>query len=83
MEIALRKAEIAWAEKADLKGVLAAHEALPSSIKDDVQITWQRVFYPMCARDFAAAGETISKSPNEEMIFFDVLVPRPNRCALA
>ena len=72
----LHKAESAWAEKADLKGVLAAHEALPSSIKDDVQITWQRVFYPMCARDFAVAGGVVSKNPNEEMIFFGALVPR-------
>ena len=72
----LYKAESAFAEKADLKTLRAAHEALPSSIKDDVQITWQRVFYPMCARDFAVAGEIVSKSPNEEMIFFEALVPR-------
>jgi serine/threonine protein kinase/Tfp pilus assembly protein PilF len=72
----LYKAESAFAEKADLKGVLAAHEALPSSMKDDVQITWQRVFYPMCARDFAVAGGVVSKNPNEEMIFFGALVPR-------
>jgi serine/threonine protein kinase/tetratricopeptide (TPR) repeat protein len=75
----LYKAEIAWAEKADLKGVRAAHEAIPFSIKDEAQITWQRVFYPMCARDFAAADEIVSKSPNEEMIFFGAfgaLVPR-------
>ena len=75
----LYKAESAWAEKADLKGVCAAHEALPSSVKDDAQITWQRVFYPMCARDFALAGEVFSKSPDQEMIFFGMfgpLVPR-------
>jgi tetratricopeptide (TPR) repeat protein len=72
----LYKAESAWAEKADLKGVRAAHEALSSSMKDDVQISWQRVFYPMCAGDFAVAGEIVSKSPNEEMIFFGALVPR-------
>jgi Predicted integral membrane protein len=72
----LYKAESAFAEKADLKGVLAAHEALPSSMKDDVQITWQRVFYPMCARDFAVAGGVVSKNPSEEMIFFGALVPR-------
>jgi TolB-like protein/Tfp pilus assembly protein PilF len=72
----LYKAESAFAEKADLKGVLAEHEALPSSMKDDVQITWQRVFYPMCARDFAVAGGVVSKNPNKEMIFFGALVPR-------
>jgi hypothetical protein len=70
------KAETAWAEKGDLKGVLAAHEAVPPSAKDDVEISWQRLFYQMCARDFAVAGEIISKSPNEEMLFFGPLVPR-------
>ena len=70
------KAETAWAEKADLKGVRAAYEALPTSIKDDPDVTENRVYYAMCARDFAVAGEIISKSPNEEMNFFDALVPR-------
>ena len=69
------KAESAFAEKADLKGVRAAYEALPSSMKDDVYITWERVYYAMCARDFATAGEIISKSPNAEIRFFGPLVP--------
>ena len=30
----------------------------------------------MCARDFAAAREIVSKSPNEEIEFFGPLVPR-------
>ena len=71
----LYKAESAFAEKADLKGVRAAYEALPSSMKDDVYISWQRVYYAMCAGDFAAAGEIISKSPNREIRFFGPLVP--------
>ncbi len=70
------KAESAFAEKADLKSVRAAYEALPSSMKDDVYITWERVYYAMCARDFAAAAAIVSKSPNEEIRFFGPLVPR-------
>ena len=72
----LYQAESAFAEKGDLKAVRGAHEALPPSVKDDVQIAWQRVFYPVCARDFGVAGDIFSKSPNEEMIFFGALVPR-------
>ena len=72
----LYKAQSSFAEKADLKGVRAAHDALPPSMKDDVQITWQRVFYPMCARDFAVAGKIVSESPNEEMMFYGALVLR-------
>jgi TolB-like protein len=72
----LEKARSAFAEKADLNGIRAAHEALPTSMKDDVYITWERVYYAMCARDFATAGEIVSKSPNEEIRFFGPLVPR-------
>jgi serine/threonine protein kinase/TolB-like protein/Tfp pilus assembly protein PilF len=72
----LEKARSAFAEKADLNGIRAAHEALPTSMKDDVYITWERVYYAMCARDFAAAGESVSKNPNEEIRFFGPLVPR-------
>ncbi len=45
-------------------------------MKDDVYITWERVYCAMCARDFAVAGEIVSKSPNEEIRFFGPLVPR-------
>jgi TolB-like protein/Tfp pilus assembly protein PilF len=72
----LEKARSAFAEKADLNAVRAAHEALPASMKDDVYITWERVYYAMCTRDFAAAGEIVSKSPNDEIRFFGPLVPR-------
>jgi serine/threonine-protein kinase len=73
---ALYKLESAFAEKGDLEGVRAAHEALPTSTKDDVNITSSRVYYAMYARDFAAADEILSKSPNEEIFFFGALVPR-------
>jgi hypothetical protein len=46
------------------------------SANEDVQITWQPVFYPVCARDLAVAGGVISKNPNEQMIFLGALVPR-------
>jgi TolB-like protein len=72
----LFKAGSAFSEKADLKGVFAAYEALPPSMKDDVNITWERVYFAMCAGDFAAAREIVSKSPNEEIEFFGPLVPR-------
>jgi serine/threonine protein kinase/Flp pilus assembly protein TadD len=72
----LNKADSAFAEKADLKGVRAACEALPTSMKDDVSITSGRFYYAMCARDFPAAEEIVSKSPNEEIFYFEALVPR-------
>jgi serine/threonine protein kinase/Tfp pilus assembly protein PilF len=56
----LYKAQSAFEEKADLKTVRAAYEALPTSMKDDVNLTLDRVYYAMCARDFAAAGEIVS-----------------------
>ena len=70
------KAELAFSEKADVKGVRAAYEALPSSIKDDPTVTWARAVFAVYARDFAAAEEIISKSPNEEIFFGQALVPR-------
>ncbi len=72
----LNKAGSAFAEKADLKSALAVYEALPTSMKDDVNITWERVYYATCAGDFTAAREIVSKSPNEEIRFFGPLVPR-------
>jgi serine/threonine protein kinase/Tfp pilus assembly protein PilF len=70
------RAETAFAERGDLKGVLAVLGGLPSSVKDDVQVSWQRVFYSVCARDFGLADEIVAKSPREEMMFFGALVPR-------
>jgi serine/threonine protein kinase/tetratricopeptide (TPR) repeat protein len=72
----LYKADSAFLERADLKSVRAAYEALPTSIKDDVSGTLERGYYAMCARDFAAAVEIVTKSPNEEVLFAGALVPR-------
>jgi serine/threonine-protein kinase len=68
------KAVIAFAEKADLKGIRAAYETL--SMKGDPENTLARIYVAMCARDFAAAKEILSKSPNEEIFFVGALVPR-------
>jgi hypothetical protein len=58
----LRKADSIFAERADLKGVRAVYETLPPSVKDDPKVTADRVYYAMCARDFAAAEEIVSKT---------------------
>jgi tetratricopeptide (TPR) repeat protein len=50
--LALIKAECAFSEKADLKRVRAAFEALPASIKDDGWITTLLVYYAAMDRDF-------------------------------
>jgi tetratricopeptide (TPR) repeat protein len=70
------KAQLAFDEKADLKRVRAAYEALPSSVKNDLFVEQGRYFLATCARDFAAAEEIVSKSPNEEMALGIALVPR-------
>ena len=72
----LYKAESAFAERADLTGVRAVLETLPTSTKADAYVVGQLVFYPMCARDFAAAAEVFNVSPNEEIGFLGSLVPR-------
>ena len=69
------KAMGAYFEKADLRGARAAYEAVPSSIKDDVEMTGLGVYLATSARDFAAAEEILSKTSNEEVLFF-ALVPR-------
>jgi serine/threonine protein kinase len=72
----LYKAESAFLEKADLKRVRAAFEALPSTMKNDAGVTLLRCFYAMSERDFAAAEEIVRKSPNEEIFFVGAVVPR-------
>jgi tetratricopeptide (TPR) repeat protein len=72
----LSKAICAFFEKADLRGARAACEAVPPSIKDDVEMTSWRVYLAMCARDFAAAKEILNKTSNEEVRFIGAPVPR-------
>jgi Flp pilus assembly protein TadD len=62
--------------KADLRGARAAHEAVAPSIKDDIGVTSWRVYLAMCARDFAAAEEILSKTSNEELWFYGASVPQ-------
>ncbi len=73
------KAENAFEEKGDLKRARAAYESLPSSVKNDIQVTEQRVYYAACDRDFKAAHEIVRTIPDEETFFAGALVPR--RCA--
>jgi TolB-like protein/Tfp pilus assembly protein PilF len=70
----LEKASFAFEEKADLKSLRAAYEGLPPSMKDETGA--RDVYLYMCGRDFAAAEEILSKSPHQEIIFVDALVPR-------
>jgi tetratricopeptide (TPR) repeat protein len=75
----LNKADAAFCEKGDLKAVRALYEAIPPSMKDDVQIRNQRWYYAMCDRDYNAAREIVHNSPNEDIFISFVTVPR--RCA--
>ena len=72
----LYKADCAFDEKADLKRVRTAYDALPAPIRDDIGITIQRVYYAMLDRDFKTAHEIVEKSPNEEIVFAAAIVPK-------
>ena len=70
------KARFAFYEKANLRDVRAAYEALPSSTKDGPEATAYGVQYAMCAHDFATAEKILSKNPRQEIILAGALVPR-------
>jgi TolB-like protein/Flp pilus assembly protein TadD len=70
----LSKADLAFAETADVKAARADCEA--PSVKDDPAVASYRVYYAICAHDFAAAEEILSENPNEEINFYGPLVPR-------
>ena len=72
----LQKAFCAFLEKADLRGARTAYEAVAPSIKDDAGVIFYRMYFALCARDFAAAEQIVSKTPNEEIIWNGSLVPR-------
>jgi tetratricopeptide (TPR) repeat protein len=73
----LSKAQYAYSETADINGARAACESLPSSVKDDPDVASWRVVFAMCARDYAAAKQILSESPDKEIFFGGALVPRP------
>jgi serine/threonine protein kinase/Flp pilus assembly protein TadD len=75
-EILVGKVSVALAENADVQSARAALEALPVSVKNDPDVAHFRVIFAMCARDFAAAEEILSKNPNEEIFFLGVLDAR-------
>ena len=63
-------------EKADLKDLRVAYDALPSSVKDDPEVAQFGVGIATAARDYVAAEEILSKSPNEEVLWDGASVPR-------
>jgi tetratricopeptide (TPR) repeat protein len=72
----LDKARLSFYETADLGGARAAYEAVKPAMKDDLEVTAWRVYLAMCARDFAAAEEILTKTSNEEVRFLGAFVPR-------
>jgi TolB-like protein/Flp pilus assembly protein TadD len=75
--IPLSKALLDFSEKADVKGVRAVFEAVPSSIRDGQWVISIRIYLAICSRDFAAAESIISQAPAEELLFgTGGLVPR-------
>ena len=73
--ILIERAECAFYEKADLESVRAAFRALPASVKNDPDVIANRVYYAMCARDFAAAKEILEKAQNQEFFWHETLIP--------
>jgi serine/threonine-protein kinase len=67
--LALSKALLTFLWKADVKGVRAAFEAVPSSIKDGKWVRSTRIYLAICSRDFPAAEAIISQDPTEELDF--------------
>jgi serine/threonine protein kinase/tetratricopeptide (TPR) repeat protein len=72
----LNKARFAFDEKADVKAVRAVYDEFAASGKGDLEVTFWRIWFAMCGRDFVAAKKVLSECPNEELLFFGVLVPR-------
>ena len=66
----VRKAFIAFAEKADITGYRAALEALPPSAKHDMGTTAERMYAAALDHDWKAAKEILSNNSNKELIFF-------------
>jgi len=72
--MASAKRTLPFAETADVEAARADCEA--PSVKDDPAVASYRVYYAICAHDFAAAEEILSENPNEEINFYGALVPR-------
>ncbi|MBV8100062.1 MAG: protein kinase [Verrucomicrobia bacterium] len=73
----VRKASIAFAEKADISAYRAALEALPPSAKHDMVTTADRMYAAALDHDWKAAKEILSDNSNQELIFFcGTAVPR-------
>ena len=79
----LGRASWIFAAKADVTAARAACDTFSSSMKDDPEVTFYRVYYSISARDFAGGKEILSENPNKEILFIPafpvgagVLVPR-------
>ena len=79
----LGRASWIFAAKADVTAARAACDTFSSSMKDDPEVTFYRVYYSICARDFAGGKEILSENPNKEILFIPpfpvsvgLLVPR-------
>ena len=76
-EYTLEKARLVFAEKADVKSARAAYQAVPASMHDDPNVTYYRVYFAVCERDFVAAEEILRENPNAEVgLVGGALVPR-------
>jgi serine/threonine protein kinase/Flp pilus assembly protein TadD len=75
--LSLKRALCGFAEKADVAGYRAALEALPSSAKEDMGNTTERIYFAALDHDWAAANEILSDTPRKELLFFfGITVPR-------
>jgi TolB-like protein len=65
----LGRASWIFAAKADVTAARAACDTFSSSMKDDPEVAFYRVYYSICARDFAGGREILSENPNKEILF--------------
>jgi tetratricopeptide (TPR) repeat protein len=75
--LSLKRAVCGFAEKADVAGYRAALEALPSSAKEDMGNTAERIYFAALDHDWTAAKEILTSTSNQELLFFfGISVPR-------
>jgi serine/threonine protein kinase len=74
----IRKAYVAFCEKADLSALRAATDTLPSSVKNELYMTSWRFGNAVRARDWIAARQTLSENSSDRLVFSfsDAVVPR-------
>jgi serine/threonine protein kinase/TolB-like protein/Flp pilus assembly protein TadD len=76
-DLRVKRALCTFAEKADVTGYRAALEALPTSAKNDMGNTAERIYCAALDHDWTAANEVLSSTSHQELVFFfGVSVPR-------